>query len=132
MDVLLSPEAYSQLRALQMTATPSGGDGILLGHRRGPARFVEKILPTSKGFFPSIKAYQSLQDFFQDKIIGFFTLNPDKNKTKKILAPSTCGQVYVEVRQDGSKRMKLKAYLVDYNMDFSLKPLRIKNPQTKV
>ncbi len=131
MDVYFSPDAYNHLKAHTLVVKPNTADGLVIGHRRGPAFFVENFLPTSKGFFPSEEKYHSLRDLFHDKLIGFFTFFPDEKKAKKILAPFACGKLYLEVSTDKAKRLSIKPFLIEYEKGFMLSPLRCKKPPVK-
>jgi hypothetical protein len=131
MDVYFSLDAYNHLKTHALVVNPSTTDGLIIGHRRGPAFFVESILPTSKGFFPSEEKYHSLRDLFHDKLIGFFTFFPDEKKAKKILAPFACGKLYLELSTDKSKRLRIKPFLIEYEERFLLSPLRFKKPPVK-
>lgn len=131
MDVHFSNEAYTQLQALAQITTSANSDGFLLGHRRGQVHWIEKIFPTSRGFFPSEEKFRALQDLFQDRIIGFFTFIPNEKKTKKLLAPFACGKVYLEIKKNRSQRLFLKPFLIEYEKKFFLSPIRRRKSQVK-
>jgi len=131
MDVYFSSGAYTNLKAFALAATSINSDGLLFGHRRGQAFFVEHILSTSKGFFSSRKKNSLLQDLFHHNLIGFFTSFPEEKKTKSFLVPSSCGKIYIEARTDKANRLDIKPFLIDYENGFSLTPLRLKKPTVK-
>ena len=131
MDVYLSPEAYKYLKAQSLFATPQNSDGLIFGHKRGPSFFVEKILPSIKGFFPSMEKYFALNNLFNDKLLGFYSFQTDKNKTRKILAPFAFGKLYLDIQMTKSKSMRIKPFLIEYDKNFSLAPLKLKPPQSK-
>ncbi len=127
MDSYLSQEAYKSLTALNLISSSSGSDGLLIGHKRGHRFFVEKILPSLPGFFPSLKKYHELDQFFKGKLLGFFSFNPDEKKLKKILAPFACGKLFLEVSSNPKKRMAIKSYVIDYENEFFLLPVGLKS-----
>ena len=131
MDVYLSSEAYEYLQAQSLTATPQNADGLIFGHKRGPSFFVEKILPSIKGFFPSLEIYFALNNLFNDKLLGFYSFHTEKNKTRKILAPFAFGKLYLDIQMTESKVMKVKPFLIEYDKNFFLAPLQLKPPQPK-
>jgi hypothetical protein len=125
MDAYLSEEAYRALEALNMVR--GNQDGLLLGHLRGHRFFVEKILPTQKGFFSSQEQYLSLNQHFGDRVIGFFSFNPEKKKAKKILAPITQGKLYLSINSQGGDSLDIRSYRIDFQDQFFLSPIRLKS-----
>jgi hypothetical protein len=125
MDSYLSQEAYKSLTALSIISSSSSSDGLLIGHKRGHRFFVEKIFPSLPGFFPSLKKYHELDQLFSGKLLGFFSFNPDEKKLKKILAPFACGKLFLEISSNQQKKMTIKSYVIDYEKEFFLIPLRL-------
>ena len=123
MDAYLSEETYQSLAALILISARSSSDGLLIGHKRGHRFFVEKILPSLPGFFPSLKKYHELDQFFNGKLLGFFSFNPDEKKIKKILAPFACGKLFLEINLSRQKKMTIKSYVIDYENEFFLLPV---------
>lgn len=126
MDAYLSQEAYQSLTALSLISSSSNSDGILIGHKRGHRYFIEKILPTLKGFFPSIEKYFVMNQLFDDKLLGFFSFEPDEKKIKKILAPFACGKLFLRIHLNKSKKMTIKPFIINYEKDFFLSPILLK------
>jgi hypothetical protein len=125
MDAYLSEETYQSLAALILTSPRSSSDGFLIGHKRGHRFFVEKIFPSLPGFFPSLKKYHELDQLFSGKLLGFFSFNPDEKKIKKILAPFACGKLFLEVNSNQKKKMTIKSYVIDYENEFFLLPVKL-------
>ena len=125
MDAYLSQEAYQSLTALNLISSSSSFDGLLIGHKRGHRYFVEKIFPSQPGFFPSLKKYHELDLFFNGKLLGFFSFYPDEKKIKKILAPFACGKLFLEISSNQQKKMTIKSYVIDYENEFLLLPVKI-------
>jgi hypothetical protein len=125
MDSYLSQEAYKYLTALSIISSSSSSDGLLIGHKRGHRFFVEKIFPSLPGFFPSLKKYHELDQLFNGKLLGFFSFNPDEKKLKKILAPFACGKLFLEISSNQQKKMTIKSYVIDYENEFFLIPVRL-------
>ncbi len=124
MDAYLSKEASSSLEALNIVRGDQ--DGLLLGHLRGHRFFVEQIFPTQKGFFSSQKQYLSLNQHFCDRVIGFFSFNPDERRAKKILAPLTQGKLYLSIHSQGDDTLDIRSFRIDYKDRFYLSPIRLK------
>ena len=125
MDSYLSQETYKSLTALSIISSSSSSDGLLIGHKRGHRFFVEKIFPSLPGFFPSLKKYHELDQLFNGKLLGFFSFNPDEKKLKKILAPFACGKLFLEISSNQQKKMTIKSYVIDYENEFFLIPVRL-------
>ncbi|MEE9500579.1 MAG: hypothetical protein V3V48_00755 [Candidatus Aminicenantaceae bacterium] len=125
MDAYLSKEASSSLEALNIVRGDQ--DGLLLGHLRGHRFFVEQIFPTQKGFFFSQKQYLSLNQHFCDRVIGFFSFNPDERRAKKILAPLTQGKLYLSIHSQGDDTLDIRSFRIDYKDRFYLSPIRLKS-----
>jgi hypothetical protein len=125
MDAYLSQEACQYLKVINLISSSSSSDGLLVGHRRGHRFFVEKIFPSLPGFFPSLKKYHELDQFFNGKLLGFFSFNPDEKKIKKILAPFACGKLFLEISSNQQKKITIKSYVIDYENEFLLFPIRL-------
>lgn len=129
MDAYLSQEAYQSLAALILISSSSNSDGLLIGHKRGHRFFVEKIFPSLPGFFPSLKKYHELDQLFNGKLLGFFSFKPDEKKIKKILAPFACGKLFLEINLIQQKKVAIKSYVIDYENDFFLLPVKLTSHQ---
>jgi len=127
MDAYLSREARQSLTALRLVSSNALPDGLLLGHKRGHRFFVEKILPSLKGFFPSLKKYQELDEFYEGKVLGFFSFHPDEKKIKKILAPFAYQKLFLEINLNTQKEMAIKPHVIDYDKEFFLVSIKLKN-----
>lgn len=125
MDAYVSAKARQFLKAQIILGARL--DGFLLGHKRGHRLFVEEILPTQRGFFPSLEKYISLNTLFTDRIIGFFSFTPDDSTTRKILAPFAQGKLFLDITPGDSKKLDIKSYTVDFDEKFYLSPVKIKS-----
>ncbi|MGD2245804.1 MAG: hypothetical protein PVI11_04570 [Candidatus Aminicenantes bacterium] len=126
MDAYLSREARQILKALSLVSSNSKSDGFLIGHRRGHRLFVEKILPSREGFFPSLKKYHELEELFEGQLIGFFSFRLDEKKMSRLLAPHAYGKLFLEIKLIPQKKLAITPYVVDYEKDFFLRPIKLK------
>ncbi|MFC2160261.1 hypothetical protein ACFLRX_01265 [Acidobacteriota bacterium] len=131
MDVYFSPEAIQTLEAKKIITTQQNSDGIILGHKRGKSYFVEKIVSTTKGFFPSLEKYFSLNVIYKDRIVGFYSFFTEENKTRKILAPFAHGKLYLDISIAKSKTLKIKPYSIEFEKVFFFSPLKLTMPHSK-
>lgn len=131
MDVYFSREALRTLEAHKIIATQQNSDGILLGHTRGQSFFVERIMSTIKGFFPSLEKFYALNTIHKNSIIGFYSFFSEEKKTKKILAPFAHGKLYLDIRISKSNLLQIKSYSIEYDKVFFLSSLKLTLPLSK-
>ncbi len=82
-----------------------------------------------KGFFPSLKKYQELDELYEGQLLGFFSFRPDEKKINKLLGPYAHGKLYLEINPNPQKRLTIKSYVVDYKKEFFLSPIKLENIQ---
>ncbi len=129
MDAYLSREVLLHLQALGLVSNSSSSEGILLGHKRGHRYFVEKVLPTQRGFFASLKKYFDLDQLLDGKIIGFYSFQPEQKRAKKILAPFAYGKLFLEVHPASKRSVEIKSFIIDFDDAFFLSPVKIKRKE---
>ena len=125
MDAYLSGEAHQSLTALCLLHPSSIPDGFLIGHKRGQRFFVERIVSSMKGFFPSLKKFHEMDKLFDGKLIGFYSYTIDEKKTKKILAPFAFGKLFLEISLNPQKKMTIQSYVIDHEKEFVLLPIKL-------
>lgn len=129
MDAYLSQGAYLSLTTLALLSPAAYSDGLLIGHKRGHRFFVEKILSSMPGFFPSLKKYHELENLYQGKLLGFYSFRPDEKKINKILAPYACGKLLLKIQPNRQKSLSIKSFVVDYKNNFLLLPVKLIKPK---
>jgi len=127
MEVYLSEEVLKSLSALRLVLSGATKDGLLIGHKRGHMFFVERILPTCRGFFSSENIFLSLIELFNNKILGFYSFRADQKKTKKILAPFSYGKLFLNIEIDKKGQMVIKPFVIEHEKDFFLVPIKFKS-----
>jgi len=127
MNVILGREAEAVLRAAGVPARIPPLEGFLLGHRRGPVFFVERLLPFGAVFALTEDEARGIGRIWGGAILGVFTLRPGPARRRRVLRPAFCGTLYGEaagrMRRGG---IRLRIFLVDYDRSFVLKPLTVK------
>lgn len=126
MEAFLSTEAIQSFAALQCSLPNTNTDGFLIGHKRGYMFFVERILPSQKGFFSSQKKYFELRQKLEDKIIGFYSFQTNESKLKKILSPLFYGKIFLRLDMDKSNRLDIQPFTIEHDQDFFLLPVSLK------
>jgi len=127
MEVFLSAEAIQSLSAIQCCLSSTITDGFLIGHKRGGMFFIEKTLPSQKGFFSSQRKYFELRQKLEDKIIGFYSFQTNESKLKKILAPLAYGKIYLRLDLDKTNRLEIKPFVIEHDRGFFLLPIKLKS-----
>jgi hypothetical protein len=128
MDVYLSDEARRYLKAQALEKSPGGTGGLLLGHRRGPRFFVERIYPCPLRPFLSIRKYHALSRIFDDKIVGFYSSGRRAEKRKPTFPPFAVNKLYLEFDPHPRKGLTLRPAVVEYTGFFHLVPVALAPP----
>lgn len=122
MDAYLTRGAVRTLRVLALFPGAEG-EGFLLGHRRGGRCIVEEVLPTERGFFPTLDSFIRADEILGGSVIGFFSFKPGRTSLKKIKAPFACGKIFLDAAGLKTGRRAPRAFLIDFGRDFALKPV---------
>ncbi|MFQ6069139.1 MAG: hypothetical protein ACE5LC_01280 [Candidatus Aminicenantales bacterium] len=131
MDAFLTKEAYQSLCGLHTISSPAQVDGLLFGHKRGERYYVEKIIPTQKGFFSSLESFIQGERLFEEEPIGFFSFHCGKKKLEKILKPFAYGRLFFEIKKGPKKRMEIKSFTIDFDKDFFLTSVKLVLPERR-
>lgn len=98
-------------------------EGFLIGHRRGARHVVEKVLPTVKGFFPTLEAFAASDRALHGAVVGFFSFKPGRERLKRILAPFACEKVFVDASGVARGRSGPLAFVIEFERRFGLRPV---------
>lgn len=122
-DVFVTRKASVDLDALRILRPAPSAWGLLIGHRRGPRFFVERIFPAPAGaVLPPPGDLDDLDRRLGRKVIGFFTFRPGAALKKTFLGPYFYGRVLLEVRFSRDKTVA-KPFLVEFDRAFILAPV---------
>ncbi|MGA2534201.1 MAG: hypothetical protein ABSG19_14335 [Candidatus Aminicenantales bacterium] len=123
MDVFVTRKASAELDALRILRPAPSAWGLLIGHRRGPRFFVERIFPAADGaVLPPHGGLDELDRLFGRKVVGVFAVRPGAALMKSLLGPYLCGRVLLDVRFSRGKTL-LKPFLVEFDRTFFLAPV---------
>ena len=122
MDAYLAQEALLDLEGQALDPLSQKAAGLLLGHKRGPRFFVERIFPCRAAFFSTLKNYWALNNHFNGKIIGFYSFDSNSRKRRQLCRPFACGKLYLEIRP-GRKKLIMKPSVIDYKNSFYFRPV---------
>jgi hypothetical protein len=122
-DVFIIPEARREIEALRALRPAGGTWGILVGHKRGPRFFVEKILAAAPpGRLPDERAIEDLDRIWPDGVIGLVVVRPGAAFRKAVLAPAWYGKLVLQAGGSPAKPV-IKAGQVGFGRRFRLEPL---------
>jgi len=121
-DAYLAEEALLDLQGQALDPLSQKTAGLLLGHKRGPRFFVEKIFACRAAFFSTLKNYRALDNHFSGRIIGFYSFDLNTQKRRQLCRPFACGKLYLEIRP-GRKRLTMKPSVIDYKDSFYFRPV---------
>ena len=120
---MITREAAAGIDALRILRPEPSTWGLLIGHRRGPRIFVERIFPAAAGaVFPPHSGLDELDRLFGRKVVGFFAVRPGAALMKSLLGPYLYGRVLLDVRFSREKAV-LKPFLVEFDRAFFLAPV---------
>ncbi len=123
MDVFISREASVDLDALKIMRPEPSAWGLLIGHRRGPRFFVERIFPAAAGaVLPPPGGLDELDRLFGRKVVGFFAVRPGAALKKSLLGPYFYGRVLLDVHFSRGGPV-LRAFVVEFDRTFFLAPV---------
>jgi hypothetical protein len=124
-DVLITREASVDLDALKILRPAPSAWGLLIGHRRGPRIFVERLFPAAAGaVLPPHGGLDELDRLFGRKVVGIFAVRPGAALMKSLLGPYLYGRVLLNVRFSRDMTF-LKPFLVEFDRAFILAPVRL-------
>lgn len=89
--------------------------------------FVEKIIPSQKGFYSSRQNYFELSKKIEDKILGFYSFHTTENKLKKILTPLGYGKIFLRLDRDNPDQLDIEPFAIEHDQDFFLLPIILKS-----
>jgi len=119
MDVYLGAEARRALDGLRLIAGRTRPAGLLLGHRRGPRYFVERIFTAGSVFGFSPAVVRRLDALFGGRVLGFFAFRPGAATRRALLRPFAVGRVLIAVGERGA----MNAAAIDFDGRFRLRRL---------
>ena len=123
MDVLITPEARTELEALRAFRPRPGTWGVLVGHKRGPRFIVEKVLAAgSPGTVPGEKLLESLDAVWPGRTIGLVAVRPGAAFKKAARGPAWYGKLVLEIA--GTARAPVsRPLVVEFERRFFLDPI---------
>lgn len=123
MDVLIVPEARREIEAWRTFRPVAGTWGALVGHRRGPRYFVEKVVTAGHSErLPDERVLEELDRIWPGRVIGLAVIKPGAAFRKAVLAPAWYGKLVLQSTGSAHEPV-LKATLVAFERRFFLDPV---------
>ncbi len=122
-DVLIIPEAGRELAALRAFRPGAGTWGALIGRRRGPRYFVEKVIAAGNpGTAPDERLLAELEKIWPDGVIGVAAVRPGAAFRGSLLGPAWYGKLLLKAAGPASSPV-LEAFVVEFERRFFLAAL---------
>lgn len=122
---MITREAAAGLDALRVLRPGPSAWGLLVGHRRGPRVFVERIFPAPAGAaLPPHSGLDELDRLFGRKVVGVFAVRPGAALMKSLLGPYLYQRVLLDVRFSRDETV-MKPFLVEFDRAFYLAPVAL-------
>jgi hypothetical protein len=126
MDVILSREAEVLLRAGRVPGRTPPLEGYLLGHRRGPVYYIERLVPFGPVFSLTEGEGRRIGRIFNGAILGTFTFRAGQARRRRILRPAFYGTLFGQAGRGRTGQAHLDMFRVEYDRKFYLKPLSVR------
>lgn len=125
MFVYLSDEVRNYFHLLVSCSFPENSTGFLVGHKRGSSFIIESALPGRRNFFNSPEDFLQMVRLCNNRLIGFYSLNPPSACKDKLLQPLTTGLLLLHLELQASDNLIYHPYLIDFEGHFYFKPLNL-------
>jgi len=124
-DVLIIPEAEREIAALRAFRPGAGTWGALVGRRRGPRFFVEKVIPAGNpGTAPDGRLLAELEKIWPDRVIGVAAVRPDAAFRRTLLGPAWYGRILLRTAGPAGSPV-VEAFVVEFERKFLLAALPV-------
>ena len=125
MDVQITPEARREIEALRILRPRSSAWGFLVGHKRGPRFFVEKVFPAAgAAAAPSEPLIATIDTVWPGRVIGLFAVRPAPEFRKALLGPVLYGKLFLRLGPIPGKS-SLRPFVVEFDRKFFLQPVSL-------
>lgn len=125
MFVYLSDEVRRYFQLLVGCSFPENPTGFLVGHKKGTSFILESAFPGKKAFFNSPDEFWQTAQIFNQRLVGFYSLQPPAAYQEKLLQPLTTGFLFLHLELSDSGKLIYHPYLIDFDQGFYLKPLNL-------
>ncbi|MGD1010258.1 MAG: hypothetical protein ABR951_08935 [Candidatus Aminicenantales bacterium] len=123
MDVFITREALTDVKALAVLRPQPPAWGFLVGHKRGRRVFVERLFPAcGTPIPPPPERFDELDRLLGRKVVGLFAVRPGPAFKRSLAGPYFYGRLFLDVRL--SRRGPIvRPFVVDFARKFFLAPV---------
>jgi hypothetical protein len=127
MDVLITRDAALDFDVLNLLRPAPPAWGFLIGHKRGPRFFVERIFPAGpQAVLPSPGELDEIDRGFGRKVVGLFAVRPSAAFRRSVAGPYFYGRLVLDVRPSKNGPV-LRPYVVELDHKFVLEPVVLRH-----
>lgn len=127
-DVLITGEALLEIRALGIIGPGAPAWGFLIGHRRGPRFFVEKVLVAGRCDPDSaVRRFRETEGLWPGRVVGLYAVRPGPDIKRAVLGPFFYGKLFVELRF-ARKGPVIRPFVVEFADRFRFEPIPLQPP----
>jgi hypothetical protein len=124
-DVLITPEARSEVEALRVVRSAASTWGFLIGHKRGHRFIVEKVFQAGSGqTLPDERLIAGLDGIWPGGVIGLFAVRPGAAFRKAVLGPAWYGKLVLSLGLT-SRRPTFRPSVIEFDRKFALRPVTL-------
>lgn len=124
-DVLITADAFLDIRTLVLLGPKPPAWGLLIGHKRGRRVFVERVFPAGPGAaLPAPVRLEETDRTLGRRLVGLYAVRPSPAFKESVLGPYFYGRVFLDIRV-AKNRSKLKPYVIEFDQSFFLAPVRL-------
>jgi hypothetical protein len=128
-DMYLTRQAERDLAMLTALEPRPGAWGLVIGHRRGPVLFAERLFPVGAlaGKHEPAAALERVSRAVSGEVVGAFIVRPGTRERRSFLGPGFFGRVLLEIRPR-SKSLELKSRVVEFDGRFYFAAAGLRRP----
>jgi len=122
-DVLITREAALEIRALGIIGPGGPAWGFLIGRRRGPRFFVEKMLAAGRSDPGSaVRRFRETEGLWPGRVVGLYAVRPGAEIKRAVLGPFFYGKLFIELRFF-RKGPAIRPFVVEFDGQFRFEPI---------
>jgi hypothetical protein len=127
-DVLLTPAARLEIKALEALRLEPSAWAALLGHKRGFRFVIERVFAAgTERRLPDERTLARLEGIWPGRVVGLLVVRPGRAIKRAVLGPAWFGKL-VLVSSGPVKAPVLSPHTVDFNRRFFLDPVPFAPP----
>lgn len=125
----LTGEAERDLATLAALEPRPGAWGLVIGHRRGPVLFAERLFPVGApaGMPEHAAVVEKVSRAMNGEVVGAFIFRPGARERRTFLDPAFFGRVLLEIRPRAAS-LEVKPRVVEFDGRFFFAAATLRRP----